>query len=97
MTAFTFTFKIDYDKLNKMMDEFLKQHTNELTSMVGNCLVIGGNDQLVSNLIPQPPENKPDINVDNRPLIGDDIPEDPFSNMFKNSNANTTRSGDRRG
>lgn len=44
-------------------------------------------------------EAKVDHKIDNRPFIGDTIPEDPFANMFnsnKNPNANTTRIGDRR-
>lgn len=43
-------------------------------------------------------QEEKDHKIDNRPMIGDTIPEDPFSNMFqgKNANANTTRIGDRR-
>ena len=99
--SFKFEFKIDYAKLTALLDTFLKEHSAELTSIMGKCLVLepsSGN----SNSNPpqqQPPAVQPiiqapsDHTVDNRPLIGDSIPEDPFSNMF--SNSDTTRYKDR--
>ena len=120
--SFTFKFAIDYVKLNTMLDAFLKQHDKELTAMVGSCLTIQKEDEIVQpqiqkaqeiSIIPtiqtnddyfdrkiqaqQKKQAEADHKVDNRPMIGDNIPDDPFSNMFqgKNANANTTRIGDR--
>ena len=33
--------------------------------------------------------------IDNKPLIGDELPEDPFKNLFQNSNQDDTRFKDR--
>ena len=97
--SFKFEFKIDYSKLTSLLDKFLKSHSDELTSIMGQCLVLQP-----SNTTPSPPPEppvqppiakEPDQTIDNRPLIGDSIPEDPFSNMFTNPNTDTTRYKDR--
>lgn len=109
-----------------MLDTFLKSHSDELTSIMGKCLVLQQQQSqaevipqqpIVQSLpIPQPPPehtsqrppssttqpqvtvSAPDLKVDNRPLIGDTIPEDPLSNLFNsstNNNNNPTRYQDR--
>lgn len=100
--SFKFEFKIDYSKLTLLLDKFLKSHSDELTSIMGQCLVLQP-----SNTTPEPVQapivqslpmhqtDEKDQVVDNRPLIGDSIPEDPFSNMFTNPNTDTTRYKDR--
>lgn len=104
-TEFTLALKIDYGMLNALMDQFLRGHREELTQMIGKCLTIGGQNLQEQEIIAKPhplPQHDvtlKDHRVDNKPLIGDTIPEDPFSSMFnvRNANANTTRIGDRHG
>lgn len=102
--SFKFEFKIDYSKLTSLLDKFLKSHSDELTSIMGQCLVLQPSNNSPPSPPPEPPVQAPerivearltDQTVDNRPLIGDSIPEDPFSNMFGNPNANITRFRDR--
>lgn len=38
--SFKFEFKIDYSKLTALLDTFLKSHSDELTSIMGKCLVL---------------------------------------------------------
>lgn len=97
--SFKFEFKIDYAKLTALLDTFLKEHSAELTSIMGKCLVLEPSSGNSSPPQQQPVQEQSTIQapsdhvVDNRPLIGDSIPEDPFSNMF--SNSDTTRYKDR--
>lgn len=100
--SFKFEFKIDYSKLTSLLDKFLKSHSDELTSIMGQCLVLepsnnNNNLPVQEQPIIQAPERiiEPDQTIDNRPLIGDSIPEDPLSNLFGNPNADTTRYKDR--
>lgn len=112
--SFKFEFKIDYGKLTALLDTFLKSHSDELTSIMGQCLVLqpsSGNNEPVPTLSQQPTqqppivtplpvstvtEKQPDQTIDNRPLIGDSMPEDPLQNLFSNNpNASTTRFQDR--
>lgn len=102
--SFKFEFKIDYEKLTALLDTFLKSHSDELTSIMGQCLKLQQQEQSESPVpVPQPIEPQapsqiqslpiqekqlPDCTVDNRPLIGDSIPEDPLQNLFSN-NTNT--------
>jgi hypothetical protein len=101
--SFKFEFKIDYEKLTTLLDSFLKSHSDELTSIMGKCLVLqpSSNDappHIPPSPIPPPSstEQQPQIDhkVDNRPLIGEDIPEDPLQNLFS-INQNPTRYKDR--
>ena len=86
--SFKFEFKIDYDKLTALLDTFLKSHSDELTSIMGQCLVLqpssSGGDT---------PTSSPS-STDTKPLIGEDIPEDPLQNLFS-VNQNPTRYRDR--
>ena len=107
--TFTITYDIDHAKLNTMLDAFLKSHNHELTELVGKCLtmrIIDGStidSQLQGKTITSITQshglnaavNPTDHQVDNRPLIGDSIPDDPFSTMFSNPNSGTTRYKDR--
>ena len=87
--SFKFEFKIDYEKLTALLDTFLKSHSDELTSIMGKCLVLqpsssGGGDT------PPPPSST----TTTKPLISEDIPEDPLQNLFS-VNQNPTRYRDR--
>ena len=108
--SFKFEFKIDYEKLTALLDTFLKSHSDELTSIMGQCLVLqpstGSNDNITQKEEPvqklpidtpqqQQQQAAPDHKIDNRPMIGDDIPDDPFQNLFQNPNTDNTRFRDR--
>lgn len=99
--SFKFEFKIDYDKLTALLDTFLKSHSDELTSIMGKCLVLQPSSSSSTEQQPKqqqdnnPPISNNDIIIDKKPIIGDSIPEDPFQNLFPNSNAVTTRFQDR--
>ena len=93
--SFKFEFKIDYEKLTALLDTFLKSHSDELTSIMGKCLVLqpssGGSDDII------PPSSSPTSSPSStttKPLIGEDIPEDPLQNLFS-VNQNPTRYRDR--
>jgi len=88
--SFKFEFKIDYEKLTTLLDSFLKSHSDELTSIMGKCLVLQPSD----NTSTEKQQKQIDIKVDNRPIIGDDIPDDPLQNLFS-TNQNPTRYQDR--
>ncbi len=123
--SFKFEFKIDYEKLTALLDTFLKSHSDELTSIMGQCLKLQqqSEEPNIQSIPPfehpsqRPPvlqpepsapsqiqslpivsqekkQSEPDCTVDNRPLIGDSIPEDPLQNLFSNTN-NQTRYHDR--
>lgn len=100
--SFKFEFKIDYDKLTSLLDTFLKSHSDELTSIMGKCLVLQPSSSSTTEQPKQQQDNNPpisnnDILIDKKPIIGDSIPEDPFQNLFSspNPNAITTRFQDR--
>src|SRR5688572_22011286 len=88
--SFKFEFKIDYEKLTTLLDSFLKSHSDELTSIMGKCLVLQPSDTSGT----EKQQKQIDIKVDNRPIIGDDIPDDPLQNLFS-TNQNPTRYQDR--
>jgi len=87
--SFKFEFKIDYEKLTTLLDSFLKSHSDELTSIMGKCLVLQPSDGGGSNT-PPPPSG-----TVTKPLISEDIPDDPLQNLFSISNQNPTRYRDR--
>lgn len=102
--SFKFEFKIDYEKLTALLDTFLKSHSDELTSIMGKCLVLqpsnGSNKEESIQKLPISSSStvlpkEPDHQIDNRPMIGDEIPEDPLQNLFQNSNTTNTRYRDR--
>ena len=107
--SFKFEFKIDYEQLTKMLDAFLKRHADELlNSVISPCLVLKTEDTsppLVPTSLPEPvttvqaPVQKlpvsTDQKIDDKPLIGDELSEDPFKNLFQNSNQDETRFKDR--
>lgn len=92
--SFKFEFKIDYEKLTTLLDSFLKSHSDELTSIMGKCLVLQPSSSTdtspISPPVPLRTEQKQDHKIDDRPLIGEDIPEEPLQNLF-----NQTRYKDR--
>jgi len=94
--SFKFEFKIDYEKLTTLLDSFLKSHSDELTSIMGKCLVLqpSGGDVPTTPTAPSSTVQQQDHKVDNRPLIGEDIPDEPFQNLFS-INQNPTRFQDR--
>lgn len=106
--SFKFEFKIDYEKLTALLDTFLKSHSDELTSIMGKCLVLQPSSTTATTSTDKqenPPisnnNNTPvlapaaDLIIDKKPIIGDSIPQDPFENLFPNPNATTTRFQDR--
>jgi len=116
--SFKFEFKIDYEKLTALLDTFLKSHSDELTSIMGQCLVLQPSSSESPAPAPAPApapvpqqqetmqapnvqslpihkEEETDQIVDNRPLIGDSIPEDPLQNLFSSNTNNQTRYHDR--
>lgn len=101
----TLNFEIDQDMLKKMIDEFLSKHTQELTQIVGKCLKISTTNPISTpDPIPKPVQSLPiqsiksesNHRIDNRPLISEQISDDPFGNLFPNPNAQTTRIQDRK-
>lgn len=80
----TFECKLDYAKLNNLLDQFLQSHNNEIIAMMAKCLVLKTDD-------PQPPT------IEKRQSITENIPdtENALDNLFTNTNVLTTRYGDR--
>lgn len=91
--SFKFEFKIDYEKLTALLDTFLKSHSDELTSIMGKCLVLQPSSESPPPPIPPIPPPPPSSTT-TKPLIGEDIPEDPLQNLFS-VNQNPTRYRDR--
>ncbi len=94
--SFKFEFKIDYEKLTALLDTFLKSHSDELTSIMGQCLKLQQQQSESPSTPPAPPQPEPQQSALSKPLIGEDIPDDPLQNLFS-VNQNPTRYRDRQG
>lgn len=90
--SFKFEFKIDYNQLNKLLDAFLKRHADELLgAVIAPSMVLKAGED-VSDLQKQEKTEQPPPGASS---TVDNIPEDPFENLFSNPN-NTTRYKDRK-
>lgn len=84
-----------------MLDAFLKRHADELlNSVISPCLVLKqGNEEEEKKIQKLPVDTlgvlATDEIIDNKPLIGDTIADDPFQTLFQNSNQEDTRFKDR--
>ena len=57
--SFKFEFKIDYEKLTALLDTFLKSHSDELTSIMGKCLVLQPSSSSSESPVVTPPPPLP--------------------------------------